>query len=96
MVKKNETHVRLLVHMFWECWCQETGCCDPKWVEMGAGGLKMGCWGSKQGAGGPRRAAGGRDAWLGWWWVETYSKGLKEGAGGLKRVLGGLEGVLVG
>ena len=62
--KKKETHIRLLVRAFRECWYQETGCRDPKWVETGAGGSETGCWGSKRGAGGPRRTAGDQDAWL--------------------------------
>ena len=32
----------------------------------------------------------------GWWWVETYSEGMKKGAGGFEHVLEGLKEVLVG
>src|SRR5271168_2644421 len=51
--------------LFRECWDLETGCRDPKWMEMGYRWFKKGYRGPKRGAGGSRRGAGGRDMWLG-------------------------------
>ena len=95
-------HIQLLIRAFRECWYQETGCREPKWVETGAGGSVTRCWGSKQGAGGPRRAARGPEAWLGVWkWVvvgrniqwglEKGGRGLGTRAEGLERGAGGLK-----